>query len=55
MLQKSSEMTEDFDIELDEDLGVMMQQLSSPSSLTLIDNPRQFQGTLREYQKRGVS
>ncbi len=55
LLQKSSEMTEEFEIELDEDLGVMMQQLSSPSSLTLIDNPRQFQGTLREYQKRGVS
>ena len=55
LLQKSSEMTEEFEVELDEDLNVMMKQLTSPSSLTVIDNPRQFQGTLREYQKRGVS
>ena len=55
LLHKSSEMTEEFEVELDEDLNVMMKQLTSPSSLTVIDNPRQFQGTLREYQKRGVS
>lgn len=55
LLQKESETNEEFGLELDEDLAMMMEQLREPSCLKLIENPRQFQGSLREYQKRGVA
>ena len=55
LLQKNSGETEGLEVELDEDLASMMQRLNEPSSLEIIENPRQFNGVLREYQKRGVS
>lgn len=55
LFQKSSENSDEFEVELDENLDSMMRQLRQPSSLKLIPNPPQLQGTLRDYQKRGVS
>ena len=55
LLQKSPQNSEEFEVELEGDLKVMMAQLTQPSSLKTIENPRHLKGTLREYQKRGVS
>ncbi|MCU0533003.1 MAG: DEAD/DEAH box helicase [Hydrococcus sp. Prado102] len=55
LLQKATEATEDLEVEPDESLAAMMSSLNDPSRLEPIDNPTQLQGTLREYQKRGVS
>ena len=55
LLQKAAEAGEEIDIEPDEALAAMMAKLQDPNRLELIDNPSQLQGTLREYQKRGVS
>ncbi len=53
LMQKASE--EELEIETDESLTAMMANLDDPSRLEPIDNPALLQGTLREYQKRGVS
>jgi SNF2 family DNA or RNA helicase len=55
LLQKASEVGEEIEIEPDESLAEMMAKLQDPNHLEPIDNPTQLQGTLREYQKRGVS
>ena len=55
LLQKASEAGEEIEVEPDESLAVMMAKLNDPSHLEPIDNPSQLQGTLREYQKRGVA
>lgn len=46
---------EETEIEYDRVLSEMMGKLQDKSQLELIDNPPLLQGTLREYQKRGVS
>ena len=55
LLQKATAATEDLEVEPDESLAAMRASLNDPSRLEPIDNPPQLQGTLREYQKRGVS
>lgn len=55
LLQKATEVTDDLEVEADESLAAMMASLNDPSRLEPIENPTQLQGTLREYQKRGVS
>ncbi|MGH2416467.1 MAG: SNF2 helicase-associated domain-containing protein, partial [Microcystaceae cyanobacterium] len=55
LMQKVSEAGEDFEVEPDESLAAMMAALNDPSRLEPIENPAQLQGTLREYQKRGVA
>jgi SNF2 family DNA or RNA helicase len=55
LIQKASEAGEEIEVEPDESLAEMMAKLNDPSQLEIIDNPAQLQGTLREYQKRGVS
>jgi len=53
--KKTAEGTEEWELEPDAALGEMMAGLHDPSKLEPIANPPQLQGTLREYQKRGVS
>ncbi len=55
LIQKASQMGEEMDIEPDETLAEMIAKLNDPSRLEIMDDPEQLQGTLREYQKRGVS
>jgi SNF2 family DNA or RNA helicase len=55
LLQKASESGEEMEVEADASLGEMMAQLQDPSRLEIVPNPPQLRGTLREYQKRGVS
>ncbi|NET36752.1 MAG: DEAD/DEAH box helicase, partial [Cyanothece sp. SIO1E1] len=43
------------DFERDQTLAEMLAKLNDKSQLEPIDDPTQLQGTLREYQKRGVS
>jgi SNF2 family DNA or RNA helicase len=43
------------EVETDEILGEMLSRLNDPSRLEMIDHPAKLQGTLREYQRRGVS
>lgn len=51
--------TDDEDLEVDFDRGDvladLMAKLSDKSRLDLMDSPEQLQGTLRDYQKRGLS
>lgn len=54
LLQRSAEVGEDWEIEHDQTLSEMMAKLQDKSQLEPVsDLP--LQGTLREYQKRGVS
>jgi SNF2 family DNA or RNA helicase len=55
LMQKASQAGEEMDIEPDESLAEMIAKLNDPSRLEIMDDPKQLQGTLREYQKRGVS
>lgn len=55
LMQKVSESGEDMEVEADDNLASMMAKLDNPSCFEPIENPVQLQGTLREYQKRGVS
>lgn len=55
LMKKASEASEEIEVEPDESLAAMMAKLNDPSQLEIIDNPAQLQGSLREYQKRGVS
>jgi SNF2 family DNA or RNA helicase len=55
LLQKASLQDDELDIEPDQALSAMMAKLHNPSQLVPIENPSQLQGTLREYQKRGVA
>lgn len=54
-MQKSTQEIEMFEVEHDESLAQMMAKLTDYNQLELTDNPENFQGDLREYQKRGVS
>jgi SNF2 family DNA or RNA helicase len=55
LMQKASQTGEEMEIEPDESLAEMIAKLNDPSRLEIMDDPEQLQGTLREYQKRGVS
>ncbi|MCZ6679915.1 MAG: DEAD/DEAH box helicase [Candidatus Poribacteria bacterium] len=46
---------DEFEFEHDDVLHQMMEKLHDKSRFELIDEPLKFQGTLRDYQKRGVS
>lgn len=53
----SSQSEEELEVDCDRHgaLGEMLAQLSNPQNLEVADNPEQFVGSLREYQKRGLS
>ncbi|MEM7725764.1 MAG: DEAD/DEAH box helicase, partial [Cyanobacteria bacterium P01_A01_bin.45] len=55
LLQKSAEVGDEWEIEHDEALSVMMAKLQDKSQLEPVSELSNLQGTLREYQKRGVS
>jgi len=55
LMKKAAESPEEIIVETDEFLGSMLEKLQNPSQLEPIENPPQLQGTLREYQKRGVA
>ncbi len=54
-LQKSAESGEEWEIEHDEAMSAMMAKLQDKSQLEPVSELANLQGTLREYQKRGVS
>ncbi len=55
LMQKSSESEDELEVEHDETLAEMMAKLRDSSQLAVIENPPKLQGSLRDYQKRGVS
>jgi SNF2 family DNA or RNA helicase len=55
LLKNNSGIDDSLDVETDEILGEMLRKLNDPTRLEIIENPPELQGTLREYQKRGVS
>ncbi|MEC4815234.1 MAG: DEAD/DEAH box helicase, partial [Scytonema sp. PMC 1069.18] len=54
-LQRSAEVGDEWEVEHDEFLSDMMVKLRDKSKLEPISDLPNLQGTLREYQKRGVS
>ncbi len=54
-LQRSAEVGEEWEIEHDEVLSEMIAKLQDKSQLEPISETLNLQGTLREYQKRGVA
>jgi SNF2 family DNA or RNA helicase len=54
-MQRSAEAGEEWEIEHDEALSQIMAKLQDKSQLEPISQQLNLQGTLREYQKRGVS
>ncbi len=54
-LLQTAATNDDLEIEPDASLAAMMANLNEPSRLQPIENPPLLQGTLREYQKRGVA
>ena len=54
-LQRSAEAGEDWEVEHDEFLAEMMEKLQDKSQFEPVADLQQLNGTLREYQKRGVS
>jgi SNF2 family DNA or RNA helicase len=55
LMRKATEAEDELEVEHDESLAEMMAKLRDNSRIEAIENPSQLQGTLREYQKRGVS
>ena len=55
MLQREAEAGEDIEVERDNTLEELLTKLSDHSQLAPVEELPQFQGTLREYQKRGVA
>jgi SNF2 family DNA or RNA helicase len=55
LLQKASETNEELEIESDKTLKNVLEKLRDKSRLELIHDIPQLQGSLREYQKRGVA
>jgi SNF2 family DNA or RNA helicase len=55
LIQKTAAANEELEVEADDSLATMMANLQDPSQLQPIENPPLLQGTLREYQKRGVA
>jgi SNF2 family DNA or RNA helicase len=54
-LTAEGEASEQLEVERDRALSDMLEKLNDKSRLELIADPAQFQGKLRDYQKRGVS
>jgi SNF2 family DNA or RNA helicase len=54
-MQRTAEVGEDWEIEYDRALSQVMAKLQDKSQLEPISQPLLLQGTLREYQKRGVA
>ena len=54
-LQRSAEAGDDWEVEHDEFLSEMMGKLQDKSRFKPVTDLKQLNGTLREYQKRGVS
>ncbi|AFY72043.1 SNF2-related protein (plasmid) [Thalassoporum mexicanum PCC 7367] len=55
LLQKAADADAGFEIDPDQTLAKMMAKLHDPSQIQPIGKLPKLQGTLREYQKRGVS
>ncbi len=55
LMQKAAAVGEEIEVVPDGTLAEMMAKLHDPSQLEMIENPKQLQGTLRDYQRRGVS
>jgi hypothetical protein len=55
LLKKSTEESDTLEVEADEFLADLMAKLKDYKRLEEVDNPPDFQGELRAYQKRGVS
>lgn len=55
LMQKAAAVGEEIEIVPDGTLAEMMAKLHDPSQLEMIENPKQLRGTLRDYQRRGVS
>lgn len=55
LLQRQAEADEALEVERDATLERMLQQLTDKTSVTPIEELAGFEGTLREYQKRGVA
>ena len=55
LMKTATEEVDMFEVSHDDSLAQMMAQLTDYNQLELTDNPDNFQGNLREYQKRGVS
>ncbi|MEO1635698.1 MAG: DEAD/DEAH box helicase [Cyanobacteria bacterium J06631_9] len=56
-MQMAAQQGEEVEVDFSRDrtLLSMMNRLNDTSALTPVDNPKKFEGSLREYQKRGVS
>jgi SNF2 family DNA or RNA helicase len=54
-LIQTAATNEELEVEPDASLAAMMANLNDPSQIQPIENPPLLQGTLREYQKRGVA
>ena len=54
-LQRSGSAGDDWEVEHDDFLSEMMSKFEDKSKFEPIEDLEEFQGTLREYQKRGVS
>ena len=54
-LQRSAEAGDDWEVEHDQSLSEMMEKLQDKSQFEPVADLTQLNGTLREYQKRGVS
>ncbi|MCA1992576.1 MAG: DEAD/DEAH box helicase [Coleofasciculus sp. S288] len=55
LMKKATEAADEIEVEHDGVLADMMAKLHDRSRVEPIENPTKLQGTLREYQKRGVS
>lgn len=55
LMKIATEEVDMFEVSHDESLAQMMAKLTDYTQLELTHNPDNFQGDLREYQKRGVS
>ncbi|MEO8973361.1 MAG: DEAD/DEAH box helicase [Ktedonobacteraceae bacterium] len=55
MLKIGAEAEDDVEWDHDQNLQDMLSHLHNKNAFTLIENPQALQGTLRDYQKRGVA
>ncbi|MEI6706332.1 MAG: DEAD/DEAH box helicase [Methylococcales bacterium] len=55
LLKKIAEQADEFELDSQDSLALMLAKLSDDSQLEPIANPEQLKAELREYQKRGVA
>lgn len=55
LLKKLAEESDSFELDVHDSLAQMLEKLVDNSQLEAIENPKQLNAELREYQKRGVS